>query len=468
MQESTFLWYDTETFGLSPFSDRIAQFASIRTDMDLNETGEETVLYSKITPDYLPSVSACLVTGITPEETLRKGLCESDFIERVNSLFSTPLTIVSGFNNIQFDDEFIRCTLYRNLMDPYRREWANGCSRWDIIDLVRAVHDFRPDGIKFQHRLESGAPSIKLTSLTEDNGIEQVGAHDAFVDVRATIAVAKMIKERQPKLFGYFLSSRGKSESSAKLDIVGRKPVLYTSAEFTSPFGFTRPIMPLSGSANSGNYVYCFDLTEDPTPLFDEKTDIFSVKGFIRVQVNRCPCLSPMAMLKDERIRKRLNLNMDTIERNAMALKSLPPIQARVSQAEEAHAINGDQDPDTRIYADSFFSKHDRDNFDLIRRTSPSKKLSLRLNYDQDKANTMVFRHVARNWPQVLTEKEKAEWKNFCSSRMVRPLGKNPSIDIYLSSIDEKLASIGVEGRDKVTLVRLRKYGEMLKKSLLE
>ena len=42
----TFYWYDYETFGLSPKVQRIAQFAGIRTDEDLNIL-EEHMFYCK-------------------------------------------------------------------------------------------------------------------------------------------------------------------------------------------------------------------------------------------------------------------------------------------------------------------------------------------------------------------------------------------------------------------------------------
>lgn len=55
MPEPTFLWHDYETFGANPRYDRPAQFAAVRTDMQLRQIGEPLVLYCKPSPDYLPS-----------------------------------------------------------------------------------------------------------------------------------------------------------------------------------------------------------------------------------------------------------------------------------------------------------------------------------------------------------------------------------------------------------------------------
>ncbi|MCK5867328.1 MAG: hypothetical protein KAG14_02935, partial [Mycoplasmataceae bacterium] len=97
------LWYDLETFGINAQTDRIAQFAGIRTDFELNIIEEPIVLYCKITPDFLPDPLSCLVTGITPQITLKKGINENDFITQINNEFSRPGTVVAGYNNIKFD-----------------------------------------------------------------------------------------------------------------------------------------------------------------------------------------------------------------------------------------------------------------------------------------------------------------------------------------------------------------------------
>ena len=197
------LWYDLETFGLNPHVDRIAQAAFIRTDLELNIIEEPQILYAKLTDDYLPNPESVIITGITPQFVNEHGIDEYDFIRRINDMFMVPGTVGAGFNSINFDDECIRTTLYRNLFDPYQREYKEGRSRWDIMNLVRATKDLRPDGIEFSKKNpETGYTSFKLTDLTEENHIEQEGAHDALVDVRATIEVAKLIKTAV-KCFGF-------------------------------------------------------------------------------------------------------------------------------------------------------------------------------------------------------------------------------------------------------------------------
>ncbi|MDE2389183.1 MAG: exodeoxyribonuclease I, partial [Betaproteobacteria bacterium] len=160
----TFYWHDYETFGADPRRDRPAQFAGVRTDEALNEIGEPLVIYCKPTRDYLPHPEACLLTGITPQLADACGLPEPEFIARIHAELSQPGTCGTGYNSLRFDDEVTRFTLYRNFYDPYAREWQQGNSRWDIIDLVRMTYALRPNGITWpQH--EEGQPSFKLEDL---------------------------------------------------------------------------------------------------------------------------------------------------------------------------------------------------------------------------------------------------------------------------------------------------------------
>ncbi len=192
-QLPTFFWFDYETWGVNPATDRPAQFAGVRPDQDCNISGAPVVIYCQIPNDYLPSPEAALITGITPQKTLRDGLPEPEFIRRIHQELSQPNTISLGYNNIRFDDEVTRYTLYRNFYDPYAWSWQNGNSRWDLLDVMRACYALRPDGINWPED-ELGRPSFKLEKLSIANGIEHSNAHDAMADVIATIELAKKLK----------------------------------------------------------------------------------------------------------------------------------------------------------------------------------------------------------------------------------------------------------------------------------
>ncbi|WP_313363583.1 exodeoxyribonuclease I, partial [Mixta calida] len=216
--QPTFLFHDYETFGKSPALDRPAQFAGIRTDMDFNIIGEPEVFYCQPADDYLPQPEAVMITGITPQLAQARGVTEAEFARRIHALFTVENTCVVGYNNVRFDDEVTRNIFYRNFYDPYAWSWQNGNSRWDLLDVMRACYALRPDGINWPEN-DEGLPSFKLELLTQANGVEHNNAHDAMSDVYATIAMAKLVKEKQPKLFEFLFRHRTKQKINTLIDI---------------------------------------------------------------------------------------------------------------------------------------------------------------------------------------------------------------------------------------------------------
>ena len=462
----TFLWYDLETFGLNPKYDRIAQAACIRTDMDFNQIGEPIVLYSKLSPDYLPSPDSCLVTGITPQEVNEKGIPEAEMIERLQQEFLVPDTITVGYNSINFDDEVIRSTLYRNLYDPFEREYRNRCSRWDIINLVRATRDLRPQGISFEKtNPETNAPSFKLTDLTEENHIEQTHAHDALCDVEATIAIAKLIKEKQPRLFTWALNHRGKNQIANEIKVLEHKPFLHTCPLFVSDRGNTHPLLPLFYEAEKSAALYCFDLTKElPTSLDGG----YHETGILRLMINRSPFIAPLSVL-DSKSEERLGFTHTDIQRKVNEAMKCPLLtKEAILKAKEPYHDDV-KDPDLTIYS-SFPSDHDKGVMASIRAMKPEEKLTKGEHlFEDDKYHKLLWRQVARNWPEVLPEKEKANWKNFCALRLINPpVEGTPTYELYMRTIKERIESVDTDYRAKEILLSLQRYGEELHRKVIE
>ena len=456
----TFLWYDLETFGLNPRYDRIAQAAAIRTDMDFNQIGEPIVLYSRLSPDYLPTPDSCLITGITPQEVNERGIPEAEMIERLRAEFMVPETIAVGYNNINFDDEVIRSTLYRNLYDPFEREYRNKCSRWDIINLVRATRDLRPDGIVFSKlNDETNAPSFKLTDLTEENNIEQIGAHDALVDVRATIAIAKLIKEKQPKLFQWAITHRSKNEISKEIKVLNHIPFLHTCPLFVSEKGNTDPLLPLFYEAEKSAALYCFDLTHE---IPESAKGSYQETGIMRLMINRCPFIAPISTL-DTASEQRLGFTKAWIWDKASKAVASPVLSKEsILSAKEPYEESA-KDPDLTIYS-SFTSDHDKGVMASIRAMKPEEKLRKGEHlFDDDKYHKLLWRQVGRNWPEALSEKDRESWKNFCALRLINPpVEGTPTYELYMRNVEEKLESTDTDYRDKEILLRLKEYGEEL------
>ena len=116
MEANSFFFYDLETSGLNAREDRIMQFAGQKTNLDLEPVGEPVNILVKLTDDALPSPGAILVTKITPQDTLRDGISEVEFVKYVLDEIFTPGTVAVGYNTVRFDDEFMRAILWRNFL----------------------------------------------------------------------------------------------------------------------------------------------------------------------------------------------------------------------------------------------------------------------------------------------------------------------------------------------------------------
>ena len=426
----SFYWFDFETFGIDPATDWPSQFAGIRTDADLNEIGEPLNIYCRLPEDHLPHPMAALVTRLSPQEVNAEGLVEPEFIGRIHDELMQPGTCALGYNTIRFDDEVVRHSLYRNFYDPYAREWQNGNSRWDLIDLVRLTGALRPEGINWPKR-EDGFTSYKLDDLTSANGIDFGDAHDALVDVRATIALAKLIRERQPKVFNFILNNRGKREVAQLLNLAKPKPVVHVSGMFGAARQSLAIVMPIAAHPINKNGVVVYDLAVDPTPLFELSVEEIQERLFTRreegdereriplkvVHLNKCPVIAPLSVLRDED-KTRLKLDMSLYSRHFEQLTSardlVSKVQAVFANPPERHS----EDPDQQLYSGGFFSPDDKDRMQRIRSARPEDLGQLGLSFDDGRLDEMLFRYRARNYPGSLTSEEQSIWVDYRRQRL--------------------------------------------------
>ena len=181
--------------------------------------GDPIEFHCRASVEEPPSIGACLVTGITPQDTA-EGLEESSFIESVLEVLSVPGTTSTGWNSIGYDDEIVRFAAWRNLLPPYEREFKRDNARFDLLAAFRfAWATGRRDGIEWP-TYEDGAVSLSLGDLAVANGVEDhaAAAHDALADVRATIELARILRNAQPKLWNYAFGLRRKREVAKVVD----------------------------------------------------------------------------------------------------------------------------------------------------------------------------------------------------------------------------------------------------------
>ncbi len=477
----TFYWHDYETFGANPSRDRPVQFAGLRTDAELNIVGDPLVIFCRPANDFLPHPQACLVTGITPQKALAEGLPECEFIARIHRELALPGTCGVGYNSLRFDDEITRHTLYRNFYDPYAREWQNGNSRWDIIDMVRTACALRPEGIEWPLR-EDGLPSFRLEDLTSANDISHAAAHDALSDVHATIALARLIKDRQPKLYDYVLHHRDKRSVLAQLDIAGMKPVLHVSGMFGARRHNVALVVPLAEHPVNRNEIICFDLSADPQMLFDlavgqlqellyTRTEALPAGtqrlGLKSIHINRCPIVLS-AKMADPATARRLEISGDQCRKHLEALRAYRAqdaagFKAKVQAIYGGRRFDTPNDPDLMLYSGGFFSEQDKQVMEQLREQTPEELAAGSFVFEDSRLPEMLFRYRARNYPNSLAPEELAAWEEFRYHRLTEPLsGAGYCMEEFQAEIEELMASADLSGAQQALLEQLLDYADTL------
>lgn len=458
----TFLWHDYETFGISPKLDRPSQFAAIRTDAELNEIGEPWMVYCHPAPDCLPSPESCLITGITPQLCAEKGVPEQAFAQRIEAELALPGTIGVGYNTIGFDDEFTRYLLWRNLMDPYAREWQNGCGRWDLLDVVRLTYALRPEGIVWPTKPD-GRASFKLEDLTRANGIAHESAHDALSDVRATIALARLIRQHQPKLFDFALGLHRKDRVAAELGLPTTaqtaKPFVHVSGLFPPEQGCMAVMWPLASHPTNRNELLAWNLAHDPRQLIDLTPDqirqrLFARKDDLPAGVSRLPLKSvhlnksPMVVghLRTVRpeIAQKWGLDLDVAMQNAQHAAQLPDLSAVWQAVYERAPTTHRPDPEHDLYG-GFVGDADRRRLQTLRSTPPTDAAWQRHTFDDERLHTLVFRYRARNFPDTLLPEERTTWQAYCQQRLTQGLGGG----LTLEQLFERLDTLGEQASER-------------------
>src|SRR5690606_19369458 len=428
---SSIFWYDYETTGINPRCDRPLQVAGIRTDEALNEIGEPLNIYCRPSDDILPHPAACLVTGIDPQRLLQQGLDEGEFMTRVHAALSAPGTCGAGYNSLRFDDEVTRYSLYRNFFDPYAREWQGGNSRWDLIDLVRTAYALRPEGIEWPE--EEGRVSLKLERLTQANGIDHGQAHDALSDVRATIGLARLLRDRQPRLYDFLYQLRSKQRVMDQIRLL--QPVLHISGRFSAARHYLAPVLPLAWHPRNRNALIVCDLQADPSPLLELDAETLRSRLYTRredlaegetpvplklLHINRCPVVAPLSVLR-ETDRQRLQLDWSSCERNMEALKSGQPLwQEKLAAVYREETFAGSGDPEQQLY-DGFIGDRDRRLCEQVRSAQPQSLASDKWPFDDARLPELLFRYRARNFPESLSPDERQRWVEFCRHRLSHP-----------------------------------------------
>jgi len=467
----TLFWYDYETWGTDPARDRVVQFAGQRTDLELQPIGAPVRLFCRPESALLPHPAACLITGISPQQAQREGLAEPEFAARVQAELGAPGTCGVGYNSIRFDDEFTRFLLYRNFYDPYEREWRHGNSRWDIIDMLRLARALRPTGIQWPDHAD-GSPSFRLEDLAAANGIAQGRAHDALDDVLATLALARLLRARQPQLYAHVFAQRTKQCLQPLLDPAVRRPILHVSGRLPRERGYVGLLLPLLRQPGNANGVICFDLMGDaeallrldaeairervftPTAELPEGSERLPLKT---IHLNRCPVVLTPRLL-DAATARRLHLDLARCERHwrLLAAAELAPKLAQVFAPQPPPSAP--VDADTALYA-GFLADDERPLLAAARAAITAAELDpVHIPFRDPRYRELLFRQRARRFPESLTALERENWRELCRWRLTDPDSRYLGMAAYRAEL-ARLGADTVDPGKRALLTALADWG---------
>lgn len=472
MTAFSFLWHDYETFGRVPRRDRPAQFAGIRTDADLNEIGQPAMHYCQPAPDNLPDPESCLLTGIVPQTCLDKGLPEHAFAAEIEGALAQPGTVGVGYNTIRFDDEVTRHLFWRNLIDPYAREWQNECGRWDLLDAVRATWALRPGSIEWPKH-DDGRASFKLEHLTQANGIAHEAAHDALSDVRATIAMARLIKTHQPRLWEFCLRLRRKD--AVWEEIGAARPFLHLSGMYALEQGCMAIVYPLAQHPTNKNELLVWDLAHDPQELAGLSAATLRQRLFTRtadlpegltrlpvksIHVNKSPVVVGNLRTLTSEVRDRCAIDVERALRHAQSAPDVATLmQGAWSEVYARPAPASAPDVDEDLYG-GFVGNEDRRKLERLRRLSGEQLAGQRVVFDDARLEELLFRYRARNFPQTLSGDEQERWVDHCSARLHEGAGGSTTLSQFFDRIDQ--LNEGADERGQAILESLYDYAEQI------
>jgi len=476
-------WHDYETFGVSSQLDFPAQFAGLRTNLELDILPDSPAssFYCRPPPDYLPEPAACLITGITPQFALENGLLEPAFAKRVHGEFAKAGTVSAGYNSMRFDEEFTRQLLWRNGYEPYEREYANGNARFDLIDVMRMTYALRPEGMHWP--IVDGKPSFKLELLAKANQLEHSRAHDALSDVYATLNLARKQKAAQPKLWAHAFSMRHKNVAASLLDYANATPVLHASQRFIAERGCLALVLPLAVHPSRSNQVIVYDLSVNPSQLLELDAEAIAERLYVKaedlpegeariplklVHLNRCPMLAPLSVLTGVDTH-RIQLDMAACLQHAERIKTaLLTIQQKVRAvyALEPPFPSADLATDwprqnPALY-DGFAPPKDRAQLKALMQQEPKNWPVPTPEFIDSRIKALLQLYRARHFPETLSNTEARLWLKMRSARL--EFGER-SFSHFFSEID-RLRHTPEASSKQSLLDALQSYGLGLQREI--
>lgn len=290
-----YVFFDTETTGLSPAFDQILHFAAIHTDHELKQL-DGFEIRSRLQPHVVPHPAAMLTNRLPIGRMVDRELTTHAAMvcELRAKLLAWSPAIFAGFNSIGFDEHMLRNALFQTLFPPYLTS-AKGCGRADAYGLVQTACALSP-GCLVVPTKPDGRRDFRLASLLAANGISSGGAHDAMSDASGTVELCRLVKDRSPAAWQRFVRLSNKIAVTEMVD----EEEGFVLTEFFGSEPHHRAVVCIGPIPDNANGRFCIDLERDPDDwrlMSDEQVRAeIARKGtpLRSLRVNGAPTLTPL------------------------------------------------------------------------------------------------------------------------------------------------------------------------------
>ena len=419
----TYFVYDLETTGLSASWDRIMQFGGIRCDQNFEPLGEPVDFLVKLAPDVIPRPQAILSNRIMPVEANLNGLNEAELLVELRETVFQPQTIFVGYNSVDFDDNFIRHLCYRNFDDPFDWQRTESRSSWDLWPVVSLAADLRPEGINWP-TTSKGRRSFRLQDLARANQLS-LATHRSLTDVAATIDLARLVRQRQPKLFDHLVEVRSPAAITQQLQ--AGEPVVYGGHYYLDHPARTTVVQLVGEDPVHRSNMIVYDLRLDPTPYAKlEPNELRAHLGsealrrgpFLRLAPTKGRPVAPLSVLRPADW-SRIGLERATIDRHREALDR-SQLGQRLTAAFEPPPSPPElnyQTVDSYLYFGGPINPADRDLSAQVRQARPPQLTELEPQFNDPRLNYLLPLYKARNWPGQLSLADRAVFDDYIRVR---------------------------------------------------
>jgi len=292
-----YVFYDFETSGLNFYFDQPIQLAAKLVDENfhvLDELNEKCRLRDGV----IPSPTAMLITK-TDLRDLDTKQSFYEFMDKVHQkLTSWSPAVFIGYNNINFDEKFLRSSLYHSLHAPYLTN-TNNNSRIDLFKIILSICNLNKSYINIPVDKEKGRKSLKLEKLAANNKVKHEFAHDAMSDVDATLGVAEIIKKNDANFWDHLMIFRNHNNVR---EFVEENKICFIPP--TTSTGEYTPVCFLTSNPDNAKELIFFNLCEEVTEdILTSRTrnigSLFKNKILKKIKSNDYPILLKYDHLDD-------------------------------------------------------------------------------------------------------------------------------------------------------------------------